>query len=50
MPPVSACCQECNEGRGGGPCHYGYGRPVSPPPCYYYSGYLYPSNKPCYVS
>nr|GEW85887.1 protein pyricularia oryzae resistance 21-like [Tanacetum cinerariifolium] len=30
-PPVSACCQECYEGRNGGPCHHGYGRPVSPP-------------------
>ncbi|GJW57253.1 hypothetical protein Tco_0103984 [Tanacetum coccineum] len=50
MPPVSACCQECNEGRDGGPCHHGYGRPVPPPPCYYYSGYLYPSNRPFYVS
>ncbi|GJW92718.1 pyricularia oryzae resistance 21-like protein [Tanacetum coccineum] len=49
-PPRPTCCQECYEGRDGGPCHYGYGRPVSPPPCYYYSGYLYPSNKPCYVS
>ncbi|GKD24586.1 pyricularia oryzae resistance 21-like protein [Tanacetum coccineum] len=50
--PVSACCQECYEGRHGGPCHYvyGYGRPVPPPPCYYYYGYVYPSNRPCYVS
>nr|GEW45853.1 protein pyricularia oryzae resistance 21-like [Tanacetum cinerariifolium] len=42
------CCQECNEGCDGGPCHYG--RLVLPPPCYYYYGYLYPSNRPCYVS
>nr|GEX31858.1 protein pyricularia oryzae resistance 21-like [Tanacetum cinerariifolium] len=44
------CCQECNEGRDGSPCHYVYGRLVPPPQCYYYSGYLYPFNRPCYVS
>ncbi|GJW96771.1 hypothetical protein Tco_0178579 [Tanacetum coccineum] len=49
-PPVSACCQECYEGRDGGPCHYGYGRPAPPPPCYDYYGYQYPSNRPCYVT
>ena len=47
---VSVCCQECYEGRDGGPCHYGYGRPVPPPPCYDYYGYQYPPNRPCYVS
>jgi hypothetical protein len=25
------CCGECYEGRGGGPCHYGHGRPLSLP-------------------
>nr|GEV13429.1 fructose-bisphosphate aldolase 1, chloroplastic-like [Tanacetum cinerariifolium] len=49
-PPVSACCQECYEGRDGGPCHYGYGRSVPPPPCYDYYGYQYPSNRPGYVT
>ncbi|KAL8192325.1 hypothetical protein R6Q57_027510 [Mikania cordata] len=48
-PPVSVCCQECYEGRGGGPCHYWYGRPP-PGPCYDY-GYQYAGNRPpCYVS
>ncbi|CAH1448199.1 unnamed protein product [Lactuca virosa] len=49
--PVSVCCQECYEGRGGGPCHYGYGRPVPPPPgpCYDGYGYQYGGNRPCYA-
>ncbi|KAL4562955.1 hypothetical protein LXL04_026986 [Taraxacum kok-saghyz] len=49
--PVSACCQECYEGRDGGPCHYGYGRPVPPlpGPCYEGYGYQYGGNRPCYV-
>ncbi|GMY36637.1 protein PYRICULARIA ORYZAE RESISTANCE 21 isoform X2 [Fagus crenata] len=25
------CCEECYEGRGGGPCHYGHGRPLALP-------------------
>ncbi|KAM0021828.1 putative heavy metal-associated domain superfamily, protein PYRICULARIA ORYZAE RESISTANCE 21 [Helianthus debilis subsp. tardiflorus] len=53
-PPVSVCCQECYEGRGGGPCYYGYGRPVPPPPgpCYdgYGYGYGYRERAPCYVT
>ncbi|KAK1409812.1 hypothetical protein QVD17_36341 [Tagetes erecta] len=49
-PPVAVCCQECYEGRDGGPCNFGYGgygRPV-PAPCY--DGYGYPYRPPCYVS
>ncbi|KAF3963573.1 hypothetical protein CMV_012046 [Castanea mollissima] len=37
------CCTECYEGRDGGPCHYGHGRP---PPCY--DGYYY--GRPIYDS
>ncbi|PON74650.1 hypothetical protein TorRG33x02_246860, partial [Trema orientale] len=33
-PPFGTCCQECYEGRGGGPCHYGHVSPHVPPPCY----------------
>ncbi|KAL8269155.1 hypothetical protein R6Q59_000106 [Mikania micrantha] len=48
QPPVSVCCQECYEGRVGGPCHYWYAWPP-PGPCYYY-GYHYVGNRPpCYV-
>ena len=39
------CCTECYEGRDGGPCHYGHGRP-GPPPCY--DGYYY--GRPIYDS
>ncbi|XP_071713872.1 uncharacterized protein [Rutidosis leptorrhynchoides] len=50
-PPVSTCCQECYQGLDGGPCHYGYGRPVPPPPGPCYDGYYhYGGNRPCYVS
>ncbi|KAL0012100.1 hypothetical protein SO802_007208 [Lithocarpus litseifolius] len=36
------CCTECYEGRDGGPCHYGHGRPT---PCYdgYYGRPIYDS-------
>nr|XP_023872942.1 uncharacterized protein LOC111985521 [Quercus suber]POE85246.1 hypothetical protein CFP56_67850 [Quercus suber] len=47
MPAYSVgfgtCCTECYAGRGGGPCHYGHGRP---PPCY--DGYYY--GRPIYDS
>ncbi|KAK9079105.1 hypothetical protein SSX86_000775 [Deinandra increscens subsp. villosa] len=59
--PVNVCCQECYEGRDGGPCHYGYGYgpppgpspwygpPPGPGPCYDY-GYYAGNRAPCYVS
>ena len=41
-PVFRTCCTECSEGRGGGPCYSGYGRP---PPCYdgYYGRPIYDS-------
>ncbi|KVG33796.1 hypothetical protein Ccrd_026488 [Cynara cardunculus var. scolymus] len=53
--PIQACCQECYQGRSGGPCYdfgYNYGRPVPPPPgpCYDGYGYEYARNRPCYVT
>ncbi|KAJ9566392.1 hypothetical protein OSB04_002358 [Centaurea solstitialis] len=53
--PIAPCCQECYEGRSGGPCfdlgYNNYGRPVPPPPgpCYDGYGYQYGRNRPCYV-
>ena len=29
--PIGVCCKSCYEGRGGGPCHHGYGIPHQPP-------------------
>ncbi|KAG8647527.1 protein PYRICULARIA ORYZAE RESISTANCE 21 [Manihot esculenta] len=40
-PPVRACCMECYQGYGGGPCYHGYGRPL---PCYE----SYGTPVPCY--
>ncbi|PON90284.1 Heavy metal-associated domain containing protein [Trema orientale] len=34
--PFRTCCNECYEGRPGGPCVYGQGVPV--PPCHQYGG------------
>ncbi|KAL8241128.1 hypothetical protein R6Q59_014483 [Mikania micrantha] len=48
-PPVSVCCQECYEGRVGGPCHYWYAWPP-PGPCYYYCYHYVGNRPPCYVS
>jgi len=50
--PIIVCCVPCYEGREGGPCFHGYGRP---PPCYdaYYGRPVYDSyggGRPCYVS
>lgn len=47
--PVDVCCRPCYEGRAGGPCYHGYGRPE---PCYDNYGYgPYDSwGRPCYVS
>ncbi|XP_003635040.1 protein PYRICULARIA ORYZAE RESISTANCE 21 isoform X1 [Vitis vinifera] len=35
--PPGVCCKSCYEGRGGGPCHHGYGIPRQPPS---YDGYM----------
>ncbi|KAJ9689972.1 hypothetical protein PVL29_012573 [Vitis rotundifolia] len=29
--PTGVCCKSCYEGRGGGPCHHGYGIPCQRP-------------------
>ncbi|KAB1209448.1 hypothetical protein CJ030_MR6G023779 [Morella rubra] len=54
--PIGACCRECSEGYGGGPCFQGYG--CRPPPCYeaywrpvydsYGGGYRHCYVSPCY--
>ncbi|XP_052203253.1 leucine-rich repeat extensin-like protein 3 [Diospyros lotus] len=44
--PVRVCCGSCYEGRTGGPCYHGYGRPV---PCYD-GDYGYGGGRVCYVS